>query len=408
MPPFMNVESTIRRGQIRLVTVAMIVVVGLGLSPPANAKDKPPVADLTQGGKLQGDHDWNLGPTGLRGAMWVWSMVTTDARQILVTKVDKGSPADGVVAVGDVILGAGGGKFASDARVALGNAITVAETKAAGGKLDLVLWRKGKEFTVTVPLWVMGSYAEQAPFDGCEKSRKIVERGAAHLARHIGPSIPDEIGALALLATGDKKYLPLVAELAHKVGPKNLNLDDDRGMVAWHWSYHNLFLTEYCLATGDQDVLPAIRVFSNAIARGQSGVGTWGHGMAWPEGNNGQVHGPLGGYGALNQAGLVCQLSMVLAAKCGVKDEEVAKAIAHGNRSFEFYINKGSIPYGDHNPGPNHADNGKNGIAAIMFDAQDRLDGAAFFSRMTVASYGESEMGHTGNYFSYLWGKSVV
>jgi hypothetical protein len=375
--------------------------------PVFAAKEAPPVPDFTQGGKLEEKkvHDWNLGPTGLRGAMWAWSMVTTEARQILVTKVDKGSPAAGLVQVDDVILGVGGAKFTSDARVAFGNAITVAETKAAGGKLPLLLWRKGKELAVTIPLRVMGSYGAQWPYGGCEKSANIIELGAAHLAKNIGPSIPDEIGALALLATGDKKYLPLVAELAHKVGAKDFKIDEtDRGMVAWHWGYHNLFLTEYCLLTGDRDVLPAIQAYSNAIARGQSAVGTWGHGMSWPEDNNGQYHGALGGYGALNQAGLVCHLSMVLAAKCGVKDEEVDKAIAKGAKFFAFYINKGTIPYGDHNPGPNHAGNGKNGTAAIMFDLQDHVDGAAFFSRMIVASYGEREMGHTGNYFSYLWG----
>ncbi len=90
---------------------------------------------------------------------------------------------------------------------------------------------------------------------------------------------------------------------------------------------------------------------------------------------------------------------MVLGEKCGVKDKEVVDAVKRGTRFFEFYINKGSIPYGDHNPGSNHGDNGKNGIAAVMFDAQDRVGGAAFFSRMIVASYGEREMGHTGNCF---------
>jgi hypothetical protein len=373
--------------------------------PLYGAKEMPAVPDLTQGGTLEVKQDWNLGPTGLRGEMWGWSMVTTEARQILVTKVDRGSPAAGLVETGDVILGVGGAKFTSDARVAFGNAITTAETKAAGGKLPLLLWRKGKELSVTVPLRVMGSYGAQWPYGGCEKSARIVELGTAHLAKNIGPGIPDQIGALALLATGDKKFLPLVAELAHKVGPKDFKIDEsDRGMVGWNWGYRNLFLTEYFLATGDQDVLPAIRAYSNAIARGQSAVGSWGHGMSWPEDNGGKYHGPLGGYGAINQSGLVCQLSMILAVKCGVKDQEVDKAIVKGTKFFEFYINKGTIPYGDHNPGTNHAGNGKNGIAAVMFDVQNHGDGAAFFSRMVVASYGEREMGHTGNYFSYLWG----
>ena len=96
----MTKPSTIRTDSRRLLTIALIVVASFGPSRPAHAKkDPPPVPDLTQGGQLAETHDWNLGPTGLRGAMWAWSMVTTEARQILVTKVDQGSPADGIVQV---------------------------------------------------------------------------------------------------------------------------------------------------------------------------------------------------------------------------------------------------------------------------------------------------------------------
>lgn len=391
--------------------LAWAVLPGGGSGPASEclaAKPAPPVPDLTRGGRFdaKNDHDWNLGPTGLRGLMWAWSMVTTEARQILVTAVDEGSPAAGLVRVGDVILGVGDATFASDARVAFGHAITAAETTAAGGKLPLILWRDGKQLSVTLPLRVMGDYGPRWPHGGCEKSARIIEAGAARIAaRRAGTGIPDIVNMLALLATGEDRYRPLATALARTIGASNFRIDaSDRGMVAWHWGYRNLFLTEYHLLTGDREVLPAIREYSRAIARGQSAVGTWGHGMAWPEDNEGRPHGPLGGYGALNQAGLVCQLSLVLARKCGVVDEDIDAAVRKGTTFFEFYIGKGTIPYGDHNPGPNHAGNGRNAIAAIMFDAQDNLPGASFFSRMVVASYGEREMGHTGNYFSYLWG----
>ena len=64
------------------------------------------VPDLTRGDRIpqQARHDWNLGPTGLRGWMFCDRMVTTDARQIAVTEVGKGSPAEGVFRVGDVLL----------------------------------------------------------------------------------------------------------------------------------------------------------------------------------------------------------------------------------------------------------------------------------------------------------------
>ena len=398
------VEDRVRIAMV-IGFVALLAAVDAGAAPRRKAR---PMPDLTQGGAKDDKHDWNLGPTGARGWMWGRNLETTDTRQILVTSVDKGSPADGVLEVGDVILGAGGGKFAGDARIRFGRAVTEAEKAANKGILKLLLWRAGAEREVRVTLRVMGSYSDTSPRD-CAKSRRIVEAGCRQIVKagKLSGGIPIKINALALLATGKKEYLPLVRAFAHEVGPAGmkLKLHGGGGMVAWSWGYNNLFLTEYYLATGDEYVLPAIREYAVNIANGQSGVGSWGHGMAWPDVNAGKLHGPLGGYGALNQAGLICHMSMVLARKCGVTDQVVRQAIDRANRFFGFYINTGAIPYGDHRPGWKvHDDNGKNSIAAVLFDLQGHQAGTRFFSRMTVASYGERERGHTGNYFSFLWG----
>ena len=388
-----------------LVVVALVPLL-LGGTEAIAARGKPAVPDLTQGGGKDDKHDWNLGPTGARGWIWARSLETTDSRQILVTKVDKGSPADGVLQPGDVILGTGGKPFADDARKAFGRAVTEAETRQGQGILKLIRWRGGKQQQVQIRLPVLGAYSDTAPF-GCAKSQKILDAGCRHIAGRMKGGIDGKINALALLASGKKEYAALVRDYAREVGPPDLKLKlhSTSGMAAWHWGYTNLFLTEYCLATGDKAVLPAIREYAVNIAKGQSGVGSWGHGMAWPDANEGRIHGSLGGYGALNQAGLVCHLSMVLAGKCGVRDTEVQEAVGRANRFFGFYIGKGAIPYGDHRPGWQvHDDNGKNSIAAVLFDLQGEGEGARFFSRMTVASYGERERGHTGNYFSFLWG----
>lgn len=377
------------------------------LSSAATQRSKPPVPDLTAGGLPDDKHDWNLGPTGARGWIWGWKLETSDARQILITEVAKSSPADGVLEPGDVVVGVGSEPFAGDPRREFGAAITAAEGREGKGRLKLLRVRGGVQESVTMGLPVLGDYADTAPFD-CPKSQRILDQACEHIAANMKGDIDGMMNALALLATGRREYLDEVKALARRVAEpdKSLTLEGrTSGLFAWKWGYRNLFLCEYYLATKDRAVLPAITAYAETIAQGQSGVGTWGHGMAWPDLNGGRLHGSLGGYGALNQSGLVCHLSLVLAQMCGVRVDEVDQAVEKANRFAAFYAGKGAIPYGDHRPGWDvHDDNGKNSLAALIFDLQGREEEARYFAKMTVASYGERERGHTGNYFSYLWG----
>ena len=134
------IVSTILVTAYRRAAVAFVATMALSAllaARPAAAKEKMANPDFTRGDKIPNgaEHDWNLGATGARGWMYCDKMVTTDARQIAVTKVDKGSPADGLLAVGDVILGVGGKPFSYDPRTELGKALTVAESEAGGGNL---------------------------------------------------------------------------------------------------------------------------------------------------------------------------------------------------------------------------------------------------------------------------------
>ena len=356
--------------------------------------------DFTKGDAIpaKAKHDWNLGPTGLRGWMFCDQLVTSDARQIAVTKVEQGSPADGIVAVGDVLLGVGGKAFSYDPRTELGRAITAAETVAGGGKLALTRWRAGTTEEVVVTLPVLGSYSATAPFD-CAKSQRILAQGCRVLAEKVALPAHDEdpivrsLNALALLASGEAAYLPLVKREAEWAA----GFQSD-SMQTWHYGYVTMLLAEYVLATGDQSVMPGLRRLALAAARGQSAVGSWGHGFATPSGR-------LGGYGMMNSPGLPLTISLVLAREAGVKDPEVARAIELSARLLRFYIGKGAIPYGDHHPWiENHEDNGKCGMAAVLFNLLGEQNGAEFFSRMSIASHGpERDTGHTGNFFNILW-----
>ena len=370
------------------------------------AAQKPALPDLTKGGQADALHDWNLGPTGARGWIWGWNLETSDSRQILITSVAANTPAEGILRKGDVILGTNGKLFYDDARKLFGAAVTAAETDERNGRMGLIRWREGKTESVEIWLRVLGSYHDDSPWN-CRKSAAIVDAGCSHIVNNLKEGIDGKINVLALLASGKEEYLPIVRDYARRLAPSDLRLDmsPSSSMASWHWGYTNLLLAEYYLATGDREVLRAIREYTIRLAEGQSGGGSWGHTMAWPQWNDGKEHGRLGGYGALNQAGLVCQLSLILGKKCGVSAPQVEEAIERGNAFFGFYAGKGSIPYGDNPPDTGfHDDNGKNGIAALLFDIQGRERSAQFFSRMVVASYGERERGHTGNYFSYLWG----
>ena len=382
---------------------ALALVALLAMPVPAFAAGKAePIAmpDFTKGDTIpaKAKHDWNLGATGLRGWMFCDKMVTSDARQIAITKVEKGSPADGVFQDGDVILGVGGKPFSYDPRTELGKALTAAESEAGGGKLTLARWRAGKSEEVVVKLPVLGSYSATAPF-GCAKSKRILEQGCKALAEkvaqpsHKEDAIVRSLNALALLASGNPAYLPVVKREAEWAAGYT-----DNGYKTWHYGYVMMLLAEYVMATGDQSVMPGLQRLALEAAKGQSAVGSWGHKFAIPDGR-------LGGYGMMNSPGLPLTISLVMARAAGVKDPAVDLAIERSARLLRFYIGKGAIPYGDHHPWiENHDDNGKCGMAAVLFNLLGEAKGAEFFSRMSIASHGpERDTGHTGNFFNIAW-----
>jgi hypothetical protein len=396
----------------------------------------------------------------------VQGRTTTASRQILVTHVGKNSPADGVMRVDDVILGVGGEPFSDDARKSIAVAITEAEKEEHKGVLKLKIWRVdpltpaqkkaildkatedsaereldeaedldaeeeqtsiandllkgqrekeekeflkknswhlGKTMVVELKLEVMGTYSETAPYN-CQKSEKILAAACKALEKEpLTENLWGAVNGLALMATGKPEYLPRVREFARKLGPPTLKLK--RGaMGAWETGYRGIFLCEYYLLTGDQEVLHAVREYTGALARGQGMYGTFGHGFSrlTPDG---KLHGSIPPYGPVNAAGLTANLAIALGKKCGLDDPEIDPAVERASKFFGYYVGKGSIPYGEHKPWPYHENNGKNAMSALLFGVQgNRIRETQFFARMVTASYKNREYGHTGQGFSYLWG----
>ena len=164
---------------------------------------------------------------------------------------------------------------------------------------------------------MLGSYSATAPFD-CPKSKRILEQGCKALAEQSGEILASNedpivrsLNALALLASGNPAYLPLVKKEAEWAAGYSSD-----SMQTWHYGYVMMLLSEYVMATGDQSVMPGLRRLALEAAKGQSAVGSWGHGFAIPDGR-------LGGYGMMNSPGVPLTISLVMAREAGVKDPAV-------------------------------------------------------------------------------------
>ena len=376
------------------------------------AENPTSLPDLTKNNAVDRDQTYNLGATGLRG--WIYTKAannldsqqgrtTTASRQILVTHVGKKSPADGVIKVDDIILGVAGQLFTDDSRKAIARGIQEAEKTENKGVLKLTVWRAGKVENLAINLRVMGTYSATAPYN-CPKSKLIYEEACEVLDEEpLTPGWTGAVNGLALLATGDSKYSSKLRKYAREVGPKSLSLEK-ANVDTWNWGYRSLFLCEYFLLTGDKEVFHAIEQYTIALAKGQGMYGTFGHGGSALT-NNGELHGSIPPYGPVNAAGLIGNMAIVMGRNCGVKNPEIDPAISRASKFFGYYMDKGSIPYGEHLPWPGHENNGKNAMTAMLFALQgDKVKEMQYFAKTVTASSPCREYGHTGQGFSYLWG----
>ena len=385
----------------RIIILAMLTAGSLFAGPSR----VPP--DLTQSNNVDRSQTYNLGATGLRG--WIYTRAasnldasqgrtTTASRQILVTHVGANSPASGVMEVNDVILGVNDKPFNADARRSFGQALTEAESK---GVLKLIRFRAGKTENVQLKIRVMGSYSATAPYD-CPKSKLILAEACKVLEQEpMEQGLWGAVDGLALLASGNPAFLPKVQAFARTMATGELTR---KGGGAWECGYENVFLCEYYLLTGDKEVLPGITALTIKLAKGQGLYGTYGHGFSALTAD-GKLHGSIPPYGPVNQAGLIANLGIVMGKKCGVNDPEIMPAIGRASQFFGYFVDKGTIPYGEHEPWPYHENNGKSALAAVFFAAQgNKAEATRFFAMMSTAAFANREYGHTGQGFSYLWG----
>ena len=329
-----------------------------------------------------------------------------------------------MLAVDDVILGAMAASsgtvplFTSDARKAFGAAIGEAE-KTGAGTLRVKRWRAGTTTDVNIPMTIMGDYTATAPYT-CPKSTLILANARNKLVSQLlaDPNLPHQrlepVPSAAWLCWPEcSRAIPITPRCrpackpmpapSRRAGPIN------GGLPIWDWAYVGLFLAEYYLATGDANVLPGINSYTLKLAESQSINGTFGHGpsVLRPDGSGRRMNT---GYGPVNAVGIVANMAIVMGKKALLAggqaiDPEIDGAIQRGSDFFAFYVNKGPIPYGEHEPFiSGHSSNGKDPMCAVLFGLQaGRAAETEYYARMTTASYNGREYGHTGQGFSYLW-----
>ncbi len=393
-----------------LALVALVLLSHVQAAPP----------DLTAGGVPTTTKNLNLGPTGLHGWLYHVKDDSSESRQILVYSVDVGSPADGILAANDVILGADGTggsatAFSSDARKALAQALADAEARTPA-TLSVLRWRAGVTTTETITLQTMGSYAATAPYN-CPKSALILEQGIDYVMANQDAG-NFSMGTLALLAANNPADPDNAARLARAqaealaIMPSQAAIDDmldgwvsKESKITWQLGHKLIVLAEYYLLTGDAQVLPGIEAFAVMAANGQSHLGTMGHQLTSPAAD-GSLNGAYNvGYGCVNSAGMPTFLGLLLAKQCGLTNPEIDPAIERASRFYASFAGYGAHPYGEHEPyRPKHESNGKSGLAAICFAQQgNRVDAGKFYAQMATGAASERADGHTGPWFNYLW-----
>jgi len=413
-----------------------------------------------------------IGPIGARALMHHGDPAKNLLPQCWVNVIEEGSPADGKLLRGDIILGIDGKLFTpGDPRIEIGNRIIVAETD--GKPMTFMIFRpseevkmlvikarkdiikpdqpaavdpglsrsddfeidknvqeiakeiqdkkdakvasmntalKGKRMNISFTLPVLGPYSETSPAN-CVRSQKIIENGLKFLARKNASNKINgrlSLGPVALLASGEKKYIALVKEymLSQKLDQGINNIP--RTMLnshyhGWFKGYEGILLGEYYLLTGDKTFYARLRDNAIRISLGQDDNGLWGHSFIRNYIYRGRSLGRSIGYGNVNSAGLACFTALALAKKAGVDDPRVNLAIERASKYFRSYLYKGRIGYGFHGPSPGQGSNGKMGIAGAAYTILGDWEAMRYFSKCSM-TYRSREAGHGGNMFNNVWG----
>ena len=310
------------------------------------------------------NQEWNMGPigvTGIQARIYRGMKVTVD-------EVYVGSPADGKLQKGEVILGLDGVEHRNQhPLVFFGRAITKAEATNGFLKFD-VLDKSGKKRREVITIPVVGSYGDRFPFDS-KKSDMIVKKAAefysmeSRLKEH---NMWNALACLFLLSTGEDKYVGRVKEYFSQFLRSDGRLKN-MGNHTWFNGYNGIACAEYYLKTGDRSVIPLLQYYcDDARDRQKFGVG-WGH---WGYGGNPSYES---GGGMQHAAGTQMLTTLLLGKMCGVKVDETTLhgALTHWYR----FVGHGAIPVSDQRPYHTFRSAGRDGGTAALMQIASHAEG---------------------------------
>jgi hypothetical protein len=341
---------------------------------------------------------YNLGLTGIRA-----ELVENEPKALLVKYVFPKSPANKLVKLDDLIIGVNGKKFAREHRngygmevfgadgpiAELAEALENCQSKSAGGKLQLML-KRGAE-TIEADLEIdtaYGTYSKTFPA-ACPKSDKILKELLTYITKQqkedgsFGDPVHNTFAALALLGSGEKRYLPEVERnLKHLCNSIRETSDEQAkyGLINWTYMGTSIVLSEYYLITKKSWALKELEFIRDKMEKGQyldmSQIDPKvkeSHPDSYPKDSK-QSHGGWGhnpgfeGYGPIAMLTAQGALSFALMERCGIKIDRKRHDAAYDFLKRGTGEN-GYLWYGD-SPGGGEddwADMGRTGAAGIAF-----------------------------------------
>lgn len=356
---------------------------------------------------------YNLGITGLRA-----QLVADHPKALLIRYVFPNSPADGHVRTGDLIVGAGGELFKGAHRNGYGESVFGAagpiselaqvleecQRDDGTGTLALTLDRDGQTHEVVLNVGrKYGAYSATFP-EACPKSDRLLAELLERLVEYqaedgsFGDPVHNTFAPLALLASGDAKYLPAVERNARYHG-RVTRANEKRNFDLINWNYMSaaIVLCEYYLATREQWVIQELEEIHDHLAKSQylrmsqiNPRAKKSHPDSFPKGP-GDSHGGWGhnpgfeGYGPIAMLTGQGALAYSLLHRCGIKIDR-----KNHDAAFQFLMRgtgaNGYVWYGDQiGGGPDSwADMGRTGAAGI----------ANFLSPYADPAYRERALAH--------------